>query len=106
MKKRKRSLSHDKYVEQFTKVWVRRLLIFLIACVIWTYLLGMFSHFLSIDPTIIQSLVDLSKSAMEIILGVILGYMCKAFFETKEEEKMKILQSNQTESSDINGNNN
>lgn len=82
---------HDKdYVQTFTKVWVRRLLILLCIWVTWTYILATISALMGFDSTVIQSLVELSNKAIEVILGISLGYMLKAFYETKEEKKMEL----------------
>ena len=34
---------------------------------------------------------NLSQTVVSIVVGTILGYFCKAFFETREEEKLKYL---------------
>ena len=65
----------------FTKKWVSRLL--LLGC-IWITL----SYVLAFMGAV-QIAESLSSTVASVIIATILGYLCKAFFETREEERMK-----------------
>lgn len=78
------------YVQTFTKLWVRRLLLLLCIWVTWTYILATVSALMGFDSMIVQSLVELSGTAINVILGILLGYLCKSFFETREEKKNEL----------------
>lgn len=65
----------------FTKKWVSRLL--WLGC-IWITL----SYVLAFMGAV-QIAESLSSTVASVIIATILGYLCKAFFETREEERMK-----------------
>ena len=67
----------------FSKVWVSRLL--WLGC-IWITL----SYVLAFCNKV-QIAETLSGTVASVIIAVILGYLCKSYFETKEEEKVKYL---------------
>lgn len=65
----------------FTKKWVSRLLWF--GC-IWITL----SYILAFRGAV-QIAESLSSTVVSVMIATILGYLCKSFFETREEEKLK-----------------
>lgn len=65
----------------FTKKWVDRLLWFGCIWISLSYVLA----FLGRE----QIAESLSETVATVIIATILGYLCKAFFETREEERMK-----------------
>lgn len=65
----------------FTKKWVSRLLWF--GC-IWISL----SYVLAFRGAV-QIAESLSSTVVSVMIATILGYLCKSFFETREEEKLK-----------------
>lgn len=65
----------------FTKKWVSRLL--WLGC-IWITL----SYVLAFMGAV-QIAESLSSTVASVIIATILGYLCKSFFETREEERMK-----------------
>ena len=77
-------------MKTFTKTWITRLLIILCIWVTWTYVLTTFAVIKGFDTNVIQALSELSQKALEVILGTILGYMCKSFWETYKQEKTKL----------------
>lgn len=66
----------------FTKKWVSRLLWFGCVCISLSYALA----FLGKE----QIAESLSQTIATVVIATILGYLCKAFFETREEERMKL----------------
>lgn len=85
MKKRKKRSNKNTLVKQkntFTKLWMNRLLWF---CCIWitcSYLLAS-RGFVEIAET-------LSQTACATIIGTMIPYLLKSFFETREEKKNEI----------------
>ncbi len=74
----------------FTKKWIGRILTLLIVSLIFTYgviLLGLINFW---DNLIIDALVRLSESLVNVILGTTLGYLMKSYFETKQQEKIRL----------------
>ncbi len=71
---------HDKHILTFTKKWVR---IILINCVIWIYLSYILSAF-ERDPV-----EKVTYGVIAILLGTLVSYMAKSFFETYSEENLK-----------------
>lgn len=72
----------------FTKIWMNRLLWF---CCLWisaSYLLAAFGYS--------EIAETLSQTACTVIIGTVIPYFLKSFFETKEEKKneMKINELN------------
>lgn len=67
----------------FTKVWVSRLLVMGCIWITLSYVLA----YLGKD----QIAEQLSETVANVIISTILGYLCKSYFETKEEAKMKYL---------------
>ena len=65
----------------FTKKWVSRLL--WLGCV-WISL----SYVLAFMGTV-QIAESLSSTVASVIIATVLGYLCKAFFEKREEERMR-----------------
>ena len=65
----------------FTKKWVSRLLWFGCIWISLSYVLA----FLGRE----QIAESLSTTVATVIIATILGYLCKAFFETREEERLK-----------------
>lgn len=66
----------------FTKIWMNRLLWF---CIIWisaSYLLAAFGYS--------EIAETLSQTACTVIIGTVIPYFVKSFFETKEEKKNEI----------------
>ena len=82
----------------FTKKWVSRLL--WLGCV-WITL----SYVLAFIGAV-QIAESLSSTVASVIIATILGYLCKSFFETREQELLKFrrekeLNSVETEESEI-----
>lgn len=73
----------NKKETSFTKKWVSRLLWFGCLWVTLSYVLA-FIGALQIAET-------LSSTVASVIIATILGYLCKAFFETREQEKLKYM---------------
>lgn len=71
---------HDKHILTFTKKWVR---IILINCMIWIYLSYILSA-LGRDPV-----EKVTYGVIAILLGTLVSYMAKSFFETYSEENLK-----------------
>lgn len=71
----------EKEKKTFTKKWVSRLLC--LGC-IWITL----SYVLAFMGAV-QIAESLSSTVASVIIATILGYLCKAFFEKREEERMK-----------------
>lgn len=67
----------------FTKRWVSRLLWFGCIWITLSYVLALVGA--------VQIAESLSSTVATVIISTILGYLCKAFFETREEEKIKYL---------------
>ena len=65
----------------FTKRWVSRLL--WLGC-IWISL----SYVLAFLGAV-QIAESLSSTVASVIIATVLGYLCKSFFETREEERLK-----------------
>lgn len=71
---------HDKHILTFTKKWVR---VILINCMIWIYLSYILSA-LGRDPV-----EKVTYGVIAILLGTLVSYMAKSFFETYSEENLK-----------------
>lgn len=67
--------------QTFTKTWVNRLLWFSCLWITFSYILAALGM-----VTIAESL---SQTACTTIIGVMIGYLCKAFFETKSEKDLE-----------------
>lgn len=80
---------NKKFMLTFTKKWVTRLMWFSIIAVALNYAMAIFSFKLGIDSEVIIAMVDLSKHIITMIIGVMLAYMVKAFWETYMEEKTR-----------------
>lgn len=65
----------------FTKRWVSRLLWFGCFWITLSYILAFIGA--------VQIAESLSSTVATVIVSTILGYLCKAFFETREEERLK-----------------
>lgn len=65
----------------FTKKWVSRLLWFGCVWITASYVLAFMGF--------VQIAESLSSTVATVLVATILGYLCKAFFETKEEENLK-----------------
>ncbi|MBQ8249065.1 MAG: hypothetical protein IJY93_04185 [Clostridia bacterium] len=65
----------------FTHVWVSRLLWFSCIWISLSYVLA----FLGKE----QIAESLSETVATVIVATVLGYLCKSFFETREEENLK-----------------
>lgn len=66
----------------FTKKWVERLMYIAVIDLQLSYLLA----FLGRE----QIAEELSRTIVVEIVGVMLGYFCKAYFETREGEKIRL----------------
>ena len=75
----------------FTKRWVSRLL--WLGC-IWITL----SYVLAFLGAV-QIAESLSSTVASVIIATILGYLCKSFFETREEERLKYLREKEESAS-------
>jgi len=68
-------------IKTFTKVWVNRLLWFSCIWITFSYILAAMGM-----VTIAESL---SQTACTTIIGVMIGYLAKSFFETKAEKDLE-----------------
>lgn len=68
----------------FTKVAVKWILIFAIIDLQLSYILAFLGR--------VEIAEELSSTVATAIIGVMLGYFMKSFFETREEEKNKLTQ--------------
>lgn len=66
----------------FTKLLMLIYSLSILVWITWSYVLASFGK-----PIIAE---DLSSQVVIIGVAAILGYLCKAFFETREEEKIKL----------------
>ena len=64
----------------FTKIWVNRCMWFSWICIFWCFILA------SIGKD--QVAENLATALVINIVGVILGYLAKSFFETREEKNL------------------
>ena len=74
----------------YSKKWLSRLLVLLCIWVSITYILIAYSIMTDKDYNIVSSLVELSKTALTVILGDTLGYFVKSFAETRAEKKARL----------------
>lgn len=80
-KKRYQGIS-DRHIQTFTKKWVNRLLWFGVTWITWSYILASFGK---------ESIAEtLSQTVAEVIIATLLGYLCKAFFETFSQKKNEL----------------
>ena len=73
-----------KQVRQYTKVAVTLLLIMGVIWITWSYILATIA--LIVFKTF-QPLMSLSQQVCVTILGTILGYFCKSYFESYQQKK-------------------
>lgn len=73
---------NDKNILTFTKKWVNRLMWFGCIWITWSYLLATFNK--------VSIAEALSETVAKVIIATMLGYMCKAFFETYSEKKNEL----------------
>lgn len=73
---------NDKNILTFTKKWVNRLMWFGCIWITWSYILATFNK--------VSIAEALSETVAKVIIATILGYMCKAFFETYSEKKNEL----------------
>jgi len=73
---------NDKNILTFTKKWVNRLMWFGCIWITWSYLLATFNK--------VSIAEALSETVATVIIATMLGYMCKAFFETYSEKKNEL----------------
>ena len=73
----------NKTKSTFTKKWVSRLLNLGCLWITASYVLAFMGQ-----PQIAESL---SSTVATVIIATILGYLCKAYFETREEERIKYM---------------
>lgn len=71
----------DFYLLTFSKKWVSRLMFIAIVDLQLSYILAFLDK--------VQIAETLSVTIVTEIIGVMLGYFAKAFFETREEENLK-----------------
>ena len=93
-KKRKRK-TVSKFT--FTKVWVNRILTHSIIWIYLSYLLAFLGR-----EEIAQSL---AIAVVTDILGISIGYFFKSFFETREEERNKLISNSQLNLNNLDINN-
>ncbi len=65
----------------FTKVWVSRLLWLGCVWITLSYVLAFLGA--------MQIAESLSSTVASVIIATVLGYLCKAFFETREAERLR-----------------
>lgn len=73
----------EKEKPTFTKKWVTRLLWFGCIWITLSYVLAFMDK--------VQIAESLSSTVASVVIATILGYLCKAFFETREEKKLEYL---------------
>lgn len=83
MKKKKKDLFLT-----FTKKMVILVLFISIIWVTWSYILATISIIKYGNSDIVESV---SIEVVRVLVATILGYFCKAYFETKQEERNKLL---------------
>jgi hypothetical protein len=71
----------------FTKRLVILILWLSIVWVTWSYILATIAVIKYGESSVVESL---SERIVEALIATILGYLCKAYFETKNEEKNRI----------------
>lgn len=67
--------------QTFTKLWVNRLLWFACLWITFSYLLAAMG--------MVAIAESLSQTACTTIIGIVIGYLCKSFFETKAEKNLE-----------------
>lgn len=67
----------------YTKIWVSRLLWLGCIWITLSYILAFLDK--------VQIAESLSSTVASVIIATVLGYLCKAFFETREKEKLKYM---------------
>ena len=75
----------------FTKRWVSRLLWLGCVWITLSYVLAFLGA--------VQIAESLSSTVASVIIATILGYLCKSFFETREEERLKYLREKEESAS-------
>lgn len=73
---------NDKQIQSFTKKWVSRILWFGCIWITWSYVLA------SLDKMSIAE--TLSETVARVVIATVLGYLCKAFFETYSEKRNEL----------------
>lgn len=89
--KKEQEKGEKKNVKTFTKTWVERLMYIAVFDLQLSYLLA----FLGRE----QIAETLSITVVVEIIGVLLGYFAKAFYETKESEQTRLLERKMEEQS-------
>lgn len=66
----------------FSKWLVILCLLFFVSCIVCSYILAFTGHE--------HTMEELASQIIIVGIGTILGYFCKAFFETREEERIRL----------------
>lgn len=74
----------------FTKICITCILTVLVCLLLFTYIMIAMALFKGYDSMIIQSMCSLSGTLVTGIGGTVIGYLCKSYFETREEESVKL----------------
>jgi hypothetical protein len=84
-------LSHDekKKLRQTTKTFMWTLVVASLIWISWSYVLATISLILLQNP---EPLSELSKEVCTVILGSVIGYMCKSFVETFAQKTSEMLE--------------
>lgn len=78
----------DKYLT-FTKRLIILILYLSIIWVSWSYVLATIALFKYGDT---NALTDVSTEVIRVLMASILGYLLKAYFETREQERQRIIE--------------
>lgn len=79
-----------KSIMTFTKKCITSVLTILICLLFFTYVMIAIALFKGYDSMIVQSMCSLSGVLVTGIGSTVISYLCKSFFETKEEQKVKL----------------
>lgn len=82
----------------FTKRLILIILLFSIVWVSWSYILATIAVIKYGDTNTVESI---STEVVRALLTIVLGYLCKAYFETKQEEHIRIMEKKFDFKSDI-----
>lgn len=77
---------NDKYIS-FTKVLVVFILLISVVWVTWSYIIATISMIKYGDTNTIESV---SSEVVRALIATIIGYLCKAYFETKQAERLRL----------------
>ena len=79
---------NKKKLRQFTKIIITTLTISAIVWITWSYVLASIALILYGNP---EPMSSLSEKVCEVVLGTVIAYCLKAFFETFAEKSMELV---------------